>query len=268
MDNIFFIASKLVWSLIEPENLLIILLSLTLLLFLLKKDRLAKKLFYVSSGALLSISILPIGSWLLYPLEIQFPTNPQLPEQVDGIILLGGSFQSSSSQSWGKVQTNLFADRIHDFLILLHRYPHAKAVFTGGNASIANKHQSEAYYAEQLFLDMGIAKDRIIFENNARNTYENIIFTKKLLQPKPNENWIIISTAFHLPRTIGIFCQNNWSVIPYPADFHTNPNQLLSPSLNLSAGFKTLNYAVHEWLGLIAYYVAGKTPQLLPKTCL
>ncbi len=268
MDNIFFVLSKLLWLLIRPENLIIIALAIVILLFFLKKDELAKKYLYITSTMIFFIAIFPIGSWLLYPLETHFPTKPDLPKQVDGIILLGGSFLPSNSEAWNKVQTNSFADRIHDFLALIHRYPNAKAIFTGGSASVLNAHQTEAYFAEKLFTNIGIKKGRIEFEDRARNTYENILYSKKIAQPQANETWVVITTAFHLPRTIGIFCQQQWPVIPYPADFHTNPKGLFSLTLNLSAHLNTLNYAIHEWIGLVAYFLTGKTTSLLPNQCL
>lgn len=268
MDNIFFIVSKLLWLIISPENLIVFALALVVLLFILNKDALAKKTLYSSSAVIFFIAIFPIGSWLMYPLETQFPTKPTLPQQVDGIILLGGSFVPSSSEAWNKVQTNSFADRIHDFLALIHQYPNAKAIFTGGSASVLNKHKTEAFFAQKLFERLGIEAGHIQFEDKARNTYENALFSKQLAQPQDGETWIVVSSAFHLPRVIGVFCQQNWAVIPYPADYHSNPKKLFSPSLNLSAHLNSLNYAIHEWIGLMAYYVSGKTTSILPKQCL
>jgi len=267
MDNIFFILSKLIWPLIMPENLIVLALIITSILLILKKDKLAKKWLLSTSSIVLIITVLPIGAWLTYPLETHFPTKPILPKQVDGIILLGGSFIPSTSQAWDKVQTNDYSDRIYNFLALMQQYPKAKAIFTGGQASINGQYPSEAYFAKQLFDSLGIESNRIIYDDKARNTYENIINTKKLAQAKPKENWVVVTTAYHLPRTIGLFCQQNWPVIPYPADFHTNPNELFSATFDFSGNLQQLNEAIHEWVGLMAYYLTGKTPQWLPNQC-
>ncbi len=267
MDNLFFISSKILWLIISPENLIVIALFATFILFLSKKLRLAKKFFYVTSSTIFIIALFPIGSWLIYPLETQFPAHPNLPEKIDGIILLGGSFNTSSSQAWGKVQTNNFADRIHSFIALKYKYPNAKAIFTGGIASVNSTYPTEAFFAQKLFNDMGLEDEQILYESKARNSYENIIYAKRLALPKQGENWIVVSSAFHLPRTVGIFCQQNWPIIPYPADFHSNPDSMFMPELNLSDNLNLLNYAIHEWIGLIAYHLTGKTTEWLPQQC-
>jgi len=267
MDNVFFTLSKLLWLFIKPNNLIVFGLIIIVSLFLFNQSKRAKNYLYIYSTIVLLITLFPIGNWLLYPLEKNFPTEPTLPKTVDGIILLGGSFLTNSSQAWGKPQTNHFADRIHDFIILLNLYPKAKAIFTGGHASINDSFPSEAYYAQQLFERLGIEKNRITYEDKARNTYENALFSKVIAQPKLGEVWVVISTAFHLPRVVGVFCQQGWPVIPYPADFHSNPYQLLSLNFDLMGNLQSLDYAIHEWIGLSAYYFTHKTNAWLPKQC-
>lgn len=267
MDNIFFTLSKLLWLLIKPDNVLVIGLSISIILFILKKDVIAKKLMYVFISLTLIIAIFPIGDWLIYPLETHFDTTAELPEKVDGIILLGGSFVTNTSQYWGKIQTNHFADRIYQFLALLKRYPNAKAIFTGGNADPFKNIPSEAHFAKQLFNNIGIQEGRILFEDKARNTYENALLSQAIANPKKGENWIVISTAWHLPRAVGIFCKQQWPVIPYPADFHTHPDYLFSPTLNLGDHINQLNFGIREWIGLVAYYLTGKTTAILPEQC-
>lgn len=267
MDNLFFIASKLLWFIVKPDNLLIGALIFSVILAFTQQQKLARKCFISVASITILIAIIPIGNWLLYPLETRFNTQPKLPEKVDGVILLGGSFITATSHAWGKVQTNHHADRIHQFLKLKQQYPQAKAVFTGGDSSLSKQHPSEAYYAKKLMQQLGIKNQTIQYESKARNTYENIINLKHMLQPAPNEHWIVVTSAFHLPRTVGIFCQAEWKIIPYPADFHSNPNSLLSPTLQLGNNLETLNMAIREWLGLSAYYLTGKTKQWLPKTC-
>lgn len=267
MDAIFFYCSKFLWLLIEPDNLITLGFVITLILLLTQRDKLAKKLLYPLTTITLIIAIFPVGSWLIYPLETHFDTQPQLPEKVDGIILLGGSFITSTSQYWGNIQTNDFADRIHQFITLMRRYPNAKAVFTGGNANPIHHRPSEAHYAKQLFSLMGVDHGQILYETQARNTFENALFSKEIAKPKADEHWIVISTAWHLPRVVGVFCKQQWPVIPYPADFHTDPRYLFTPDIDLGDHLNLLNFGTREWLGLLVYYLTGKTTELLPKQC-
>lgn len=268
MDNLFFYAAKIGWFIVEPDNLLVAMLFTVGILFLLNKTALAKKLFFLLSMFILIIALFPVGDWLIYPLETRFPANPELPDKVDGIILLGGSFLAENSDYWGKTQTNRYADRIFHFISLINQYPQAKAVFTGGNASLIGSHSTEVRIARKLFSEMGIKEDRIIYEDKARNTYENGKYTHQMINPVQGERWVVVSSAFHLPRAVGVFCALDWSVIPYPADFQTRPDGLLTPSLDLGYHLVQLNEALREWAGLTAYYFTAKTSQWFPDNCL
>ena len=104
-------------------------------------------------------------------------------------------------------------------------------------------------------------------ENEARNTAENVSFSKQLVNPQPNETWIMITTAYHMPRAMGIFCKQNWKVIPYPVDHQTLPSKLYKPAFGLIGHANQLVLASHEWLGLIAYYVTGKIDSIVPSEC-
>ncbi len=215
----------------------------------------------------LTLSIFPVADWMLYPLETLYKHNPQLPEKVDGIIVLGGSIIPQSSVEWQQLETNEFNERLSSFIELAKQHPEAKLVFSGGSASIEKGHPTEAQIAKSYFLRSGISAERLFIENQSRNTEENVIFSKHLLNPLENETWVMITTAFHTPRAMGIFCKQNWQVIPYPVDHHTLPSQLYSPGFSLLDHTNQLVMASHEWAGLAAYYLTGKTNSLIPGEC-
>ena len=119
-----------------------------------------------------------------------------------------------------------------------------------------------------FFIQSGIEPSRLMLEDRARNTAENAQFSKQLAQPKPGENWLLITTAYHMPRSVGAFCQQGWNVIPYPVDHFTRgAENLYSPGFSLIYHANNLVLATHEWLGLLAYYLSAKTPALLPSGC-
>ena len=215
----------------------------------------------------LFLSLFSVGSWMLYPLESRFQHNPDLPEQVDGIIVLGGSIIPDRSVEWQQLETNQFHERLSSFLQLAQLYPDAKLVFSGGNASTNKEKPTEAQIAKTYFLKSGISPERLLIENKARNTAENVSYSKQLVNPKSNETWLMITTAYHMPRAIGVFCQQNWKVIPYPVDHQTLPSKLYQPGFSLMLNANNFVFATHEWLGLLAYYLSGKTHQLLPMQC-
>lgn len=126
---------------------------------------------------------------------------------------------------------------------------------------------TEGQVAEAYFNQTGISPDRLLIEKKARNTAENASFTKLLVAPKANETWLLITSAFHMPRAIGVFCKQNWKVIPYPVDHQTVPGHLSPGGFSLIQNANKLVMASHEWLGLFAYYLTGKTNELFPGQC-
>ncbi len=109
---------------------------------------------------------------------------------------------------------------------------------------------------------MNINIERITFENKSRNTYENIIFSKRIIEINKNENWIIITSASHMKRAILISANQNWNFYPYAVDFKQPKIFSFNPSFNFNANFQFFQQASHEWIGLIAYYLMGRTKQL------
>lgn len=150
---------------------------------------------------------------------------------------------------------------------MARQYPKAKLIFTGGTGSLTNQKYKGADVAKKLFQQQGFDTARISFERQSRNTYENVIYSKELVKPIKNENWILITTGWHMPRSVGIFCKANWSVIPYPVDHQTNKGDLFRIDFDLADNLKTLKTAIKEYMGLFAYYFSGKTTSLFPNKC-
>ena len=267
MTELFFYTSKLLWVIVSPDNLFVILLSLSLILFLFHQQTKALILLSMLTFAVIMISVFPVGSWMFYPLERQFETNPPLPEKIDGIIILGGLVYPETSKAWQQLETNERHERLSEGIKLALKYPDARLVFTGGNAGLDREAPTEAEFVEQHLKSYGIAAERILIEAEARNTAENASLTKRLVKPLKTENWILVTTAFHMPRAIGVFCKQDWSVIPYPVDHQTVPDKAYTPSFDLISHASDLVNATHEWLGLLAYYKSGKIDQLVPQQC-
>ena len=267
MDTLFFYSSKLIWLIFSPDSLLLILIIFSLVLLYFGKTQSAKITLSITSLLLIIIALLPIGEWLLYPLESRFQTNPNLPEKIDGIIVLSGAENAELSSIWKQVELNAAVERDLAFVRLAKRYPNSKLIFTGGSGSLTKQEFKGADIAEKLFKQLGVNTTKIIFERDSRNTYENIIFSKNIIKPNKNDNWILITTGWHMPRSIGISCKSGWSVIPYPVDHQTKKDDLLRIDFNLSDNLKTLKTGIKEWLGLLAYYLSGKTTSLLPEAC-
>lgn len=267
MDSLFFWLSKTGWALASPGSLLVLATLAVWLLLKLKAVRAARLLAGLSALALTLIALFPIGEWLLYPLESHFTHNPALPDNIDGIVVLGGSVDPVKSASWNQVEVRATAEREFAFLALARRYPQARLVFTGGSGSLNKQAYKEAEWTRKLFAQQGMDLTHVIFESDSRNTYENALYSKQLLNPAPDENWLLITSAFHMPRAMGVFCKAGFPVIAYPVDHWALRGNLLRIEWDFASNFYDLNIALQEWVGLLVYRLTGKTTGLLPASC-
>ncbi len=266
MDTLFYLLSKLAWSLAQPDALLLYLLMLCCFLLYRNAIKLARRLLTFVLVLLIIVAYLPLGSWLYAPLEHRFAANPPLPAAVDGIIVLGGALDPVLSAYWQQPELSDSAERQISFATLAHQYPAAKLVMTGGNGSLIDNELREADYVAQFLQQLQVDSSRLLVERESRNTYENAVNSKLLVNPQPGEVWILVTSAGHMPRANGVFCKLNWQVLPWPVDHTTSPAGL-TPGFNLSGNLQQLSFALHEWLGLMAYYASGKTTALLPSQC-
>lgn len=264
MDTLFFWASKLVWALISPDSLLLILWLGGFAALLVGATRYAKVLLGLASAFALIVALLPMGDWLLSPLESRFPPIERLPENVDGIIVLGGSLNTLTSESWQQFQTNDAAERLWAFTSLARQFPDAQLLFSGGSGVLTGQGSKEADYLPALFKEAGLSERALTLEAQSRNTYENVVLSKALVAPQPGQRWILITSAAHMPRAVGIFCAQQWPVLPYPVDYRSDPQRLGRVEFRFAEHLQDLRDASHEWVGLLAYFITGKTARLLP----
>jgi len=264
MDSVFFWASKIFWAIISPDSLLLILLLGSYFLLLLGRRRVGRTVLGICCLCALLIAVLPIGDWLTLPLERRFEAAPTLPEAVDGIIVLGGFIDTQGSDTWEQIQTNEAAERLLAFQALARQYPEAQLVFTGGIGSLDRSTSSEADSVRPVMSSLGLADRNIVLESQSRNTWENVIYSQEMLKPLAGERWVLITSAAHMPRAVGIFCQQGWPISPYPVDFRSDHQRLMRLEMRFAEHLLTLRQASREWIGLAAYYLTGKTAQLLP----
>ena len=267
MDTVFFILSKLVWPLVQPDALLLYVLFAILILLLRGRHKTATRLLAITGVLLLLIATLPIGEWMLYKLESRFEPNPQLPRQIDGIIVLGGTIDALASVEWEQIELSSSVDRLVTFAELSRRFPQAQLVMSGGSGDILSPDYREADIAARFFTTIGLDTDRVLLERESRNTWENVVFSQLQAQPAPDENWIVVTSAFHMPRTAGIFCKRQWQIIPWPVDHYTSAGRLKRLRFSLMNNLLVLRDATHEWAGLLAYRLAGKSSALFPGEC-
>lgn len=265
MDQIFFWLSKTMWLCISPDIIFVAALFITLVYLWRKSYIKALVLLNIVFILVFTIHLLPVGHWLLHPLETRFKPLRKLPEKVDGVIVLGGAENIYTTFQWQQVETGPSAERFFAFIQLVRQYPEAKHVFTGGSGSLKFQKMKGAMVAKLLFEQQGLDTSNMIFESESRNTYENAKNTYRIMNPSSDEKWLLITSASHMPRSVGCFRKSGWSVIPYSVDHFTHSEERFRIQPGFSTNFKMLKYAFREWVGLAAYYTTGKTSALFPE---
>ncbi|NQV83806.1 MAG: YdcF family protein [Rhodospirillales bacterium] len=260
----FFALSKIFWFFVNPGNLLLVVLCLGAGFLWTRWRRLGRWLISAVATTGFILAVFPFGSWLFGALEDRFPPLKDLPAQVDGIVVAGGIVDPAMTFDRGQTSIGGAAERLFEMAVLAKRYPQAKLLFSGGSGSLLEQDKKEAVAVVPLFRQLGIDPGRVIFESQSRNTAENASFSYRAAKPKEGETWILITSAFHMPRTIGSFRKAGWQVTPYPVDYNTRRNAVTPLQFNFSYGLGSLGSAMHEYLGLFFYWTNGKTDELFP----
>ncbi|WP_246217755.1 YdcF family protein [Jiella pacifica] len=261
---LFFYVAKLGWFVVQPLVAILLLAALGLIVIWLGRRRFGQFLVVLALVVLAVFSLSPLGLVMTAALEDRFP-RPQLPERVAGIVVLGGAFDTRIARTRGQAELNDAADRVTEALILSRRYPEAKVIFSGGDASILAEDVPETLSARNFFLGAGLEPGRLILDGKARDTFENAVYARELAEPKPGETWLLITSAFHMPRAVGCFRQAGFEVLPYPVDYRTPAGaEMLRPSTTSIRNLEKVHFAIREYLGLLAYRLKGRTDALFP----
>jgi uncharacterized SAM-binding protein YcdF (DUF218 family) len=261
----FFELSKILAFFTVPSNLMVLIAALGVVLIFTRFARAGRRLAVLGVGLLALAGFAPLGNALILPLEQRFPPWDASRGPPDGIVVVGGAIGPAISGLRGEPSLNEAAERITIVGELAQRYPKARIVFTGGDGTLSGTGGAETEHALRLFEGFGITRSRIELESASRNTAENATLTKKLVDPKPGGRWILVTSAHHMPRAIGCFRRTGFAVEAYPVDWRTGGSvDLLALSLSLSAGLARTDVAVREWIGLVIYWLTGRTSELFP----
>ena len=259
-----FIVGKIFLILAMPGNFLTLMLALGVARLSLSHRRRGFELIVIATAGLLALMVFPVGEWLLLPLEDRFPLPVSLPPQITGLIVLGGSVDESVSEARGQTTVDQAAERLTEALALAHRYPSARIVLSGGHRFLFTSPPTEASIMERFLADHGIDRARLTLEDRSRTTYENAMLSYETVQPKTGETWLLVTTASHMPRAVGSFRHAGWVVTPYPVGYRTTGHFSVLSDISLSYQLILATVAMREWAGLLAYWIIGRTSELLP----
>jgi len=236
-----YVCSKVFWFIAQPDHSLIFLCDLAAALSATRQWRIGLALGALDALLLVVIWCLPVGPWLLSPIESRFHLPAQMPSHVDGIIMLGG-------------------DESLAFFELAMRYPRAKLVYAGGGPVVADDGPDVAGKVPRW---LRVEMSRIIFERKSRDTFEDITIAKTLVHPTENETWILVANAFHVPRSMGIFRKQGWLVVPYPVNYADSSE--LSSFAYFGLNLRQLSIALKEWCGMAANRALGHSDEWFPR---
>lgn len=265
INRFVFSAVKIFGWILEPANLLLLgLLVGSSLLWVRRYAGLGRRLITVVASAAALVAVLPIGHAMITVLENRFPTLAAPDGRVDGIVVLGGAVNQHITVARGQIALSGAAERMTEFVALARRYPDAKLVFTGGSGSMTRQDIKETLVAEMFFAQAGLERERVLFEDQSRNTHENAIATLALVKPGADERWLLITSAIHMSRSVGCFRKAGWNVIPFPVDYTTDGQIGVSWQFSLTAGLGKLGTASYEWMALLIYWALGRTDGFFP----
>ncbi|OYX13085.1 MAG: hypothetical protein B7Z15_08470 [Rhizobiales bacterium 32-66-8] len=263
MDG-FFLLSKVFWLLAAPSNALIFVAMIGLALLAVGLGRLGAGLISVAVIGQMVFGFSPLANYIVSPLEERFPPFVNDGRPVNGIILLGGAEVPDVALSRSIPALNDAGERIIAFSALARTYPGAKLVFTGATGALSQT-AVEAQAVRYALEEVGIDPARVTFEARSRNTAENARFTRAMVQPEPGSRWLLVTSAFHMPRAIGCFRAAGFPVIAYPVDYRTiGRGGLSDPFTRAAQGQDLADLGTKEWIGLLAYYASGRIGDLFP----
>jgi len=262
---VFFVLSKTIGVALLPTNFLLLAGLVGVVLLLTQFAKIGRRLMVAAIAGLAISAFSPLGNILLYPLESRFPPWTAAHGAPDGIIVLGGPIDADLSKAHERPVIRNAADRIFAVAALARKYPSARIIYSGGSANLIDTAAKEADYAREVFESLGIAKSRLIMERRSRNTFENAEFSRKFAAPRSGQRWVLVTSAYHMPRAVGAFRKIGFAVEACPVDWRVGgPTAMLSFTSRATDGLRRTDLAVHEWIGLIAYRLAGKIDDLFP----
>jgi uncharacterized SAM-binding protein YcdF (DUF218 family) len=263
-----FVVSKLFWMLVQPSTVMALLLFTGLCLAATKRFAVAGRRIAFAGFALILVGGLsPLPNWLILPLEQRFPVPAVEPgsRAYAAIIVLGGPEEGRIGIARGQLSFNEAGERISEGVRLARLLPDARLIFTGGTADLLRKSEPGAHSVAAYWRAMGIAAERIIVEDQSRTTLENASLTRDLLKPAPGERFLLVTSAYHMPRAIGAFRAAGLDVTAYPCDFRTaGPQDAWRFNDALPRGLRRLDDTAKEWMGLLAYWLLGRSTSVLP----
>jgi uncharacterized SAM-binding protein YcdF (DUF218 family) len=254
-----FYISKMLVLLTQPLAWVLLLLTAALVCNA-RHPPLARRLQVCALSVLLLAGWQPLPDALLRQLEAQYP---EVPASADlsgyaGLIVLGGGTASGRvSQAHMHPQVGEGSERLSASVAILQRYPRLRMVYTGGEGDWLGTGPSEADRARNFFEDLGAKGPLMQYEAASRNTYENAVLTALVPGVDKTQRWLLVTSAWHMPRSMATFQKTGWNVVAYPVDYRTGESTHWA-DYSLRNGTDKWQTVLNELVGLAAYRITGR----------
>lgn len=264
MTDLLFLASKIFWFVARPATFALILCMIGLVAVW-RGGRWGRWPLLAGIGFFVVVLATPVSQWLTLPLEDRFPRPAGAPPRVDGIVVLGGAVDQHLTAARGIPALNGAAERMTEAVALARRYPAARVVFAGGQGTFIAGAPTEADVARMIFDSLGLPAERVRYESASRNTHENAVNARAIAAPAPGETWLLVTSASHMPRAMGVFRRAGWSgITAWPVNYRSGHDWATWYDAPFAERIGQFEWAVREWIGLGAYWLLGRTDRLLP----
>ena len=251
----FFILSKLLRFLIQP----VVWIVLALLGSLILPERWSRKALFTGVALLVVFTNPFLCNLAWYGWEADPVPFEAVDTGYDAVIVLGG-YTHNNQKPKDRVHFSEAYDRLARGVELYQKGKADHILLTSGSPKVIGEKVKSSIILEDHLLQWGIPQEALMIEPNSRNTYENARNTaRKLRDTMPDGNFLLVTSAFHMPRARACFAKQDLDVRPFPADFRSyepswQPDHLLIPS---AGALSSWNILIKEWVGLVAYWVMG-----------
>ena len=262
----FFILSKTLGLLLEPMVIPYLFLAIGIIAHW-RRRRWITRLSLTCAVALpLIYGFLPVSSLPLQILEGRITRGEIGHKKIDGIIVLGGfTGNGVIAESHNQYGLGGSAERFTAAMALIRQMPKTPILFSGFSGDLIPRGWRESDNIRDLIRQIGGLNTTVLYEENSRNTYENAVNSRQIFVDEPGTNWILVTSANHMPRAIGSFDAAGWTgIIPYPVDYQT-PKTGHTDLWNISQGISCVRQSLHEYVGLLVYYLSGRSTALFPQ---
>ncbi len=254
-----FYVAKIANYLLEP--LYILSFFLLILIFLLLFTNFKKPTFFFAKLLLilfLFFGYTPLSNFLLNKIEDFIKPSKYPVQQLKGVVVLGGSFNSGlQSKERNEVLLNSSAERLTKVLEIYNKNPKILILFSGFSGELKPQGWSESDMAKKFFLEQGVRSENLIFENKSRNTFENISYSIDIIKNNKG-TWGLITSASHMPRSYFGFKKQGLILEPIIVDYKTGTSPIFWINFNISNGLSNWSTILHEVVGISYYKITDK----------